>query len=976
MVSPTLKHAAELATAIPTMVEVGAVLEDHVADVDEYIDAAILLGGIRGAKAVKDKLMRTYRETGVQPRDILKDIQQDPTILPDLLSDNKEIPTTYRPQPEPPKAEPPTVEPPTAEPPKAGSLQAAQKEILSRVVQTETKKPWPTLSELYTQYIDNLNPIKQAEREASPTGKEAVAGPYMLERLTRGIFGKGQQFINFGPFDADTYEKVGKSYTEAMKPVENELDAFRAFMVSKRAIELEGQGVITGVNVDAAKTVVKESPKKYETVFRERLAYRDALVNYLQQSGVLSTKTVEAMREMHKDYVPFFRFFEDRERASTSTKVFNPIKALKGSERPIIDPFESDIKDTFLLLSLAEKNFARQAFVALGPKFAEKIDTPVRPIKLTEQEIKRIGGTTEGITEEIATIFRSFTDPLKKDETVVYHEGKRSVYRVNPGVAEAFNASDRTSANFLMNMLNTPAVLLRAGTVLNPDFFMRNFMRDAVSSFVYAGSNPIKTLKGAKSLIMKDEVYQKWLAGGGANATLVAIDRNYIQAELFKLNRETGIMEKAWNVAKLPVEMLQMASELVENATRLGAAYTPLKQAKTKAAIQAAAFLSREATVDFSRHGADPVFREYTKMAAFMNPGIQGIDRLFRALHDDPLGVTAKGFAAVTIPSLLLWWANHDDPRWPRIPQWERDLYHIVMTENTIYRIPKSFELGIMFGTVPERLLEAFLTDHPEALKDLDKTLISAFGVNTIPTWTAPIIEQFANRSLFTGNPLIPADREGLLPEYQYTPYTTEAAKALGAIIGAFPGMGDRARHDEDTFIGGTARALTTPILIENYLRSWTGGLGLYTLQLADKMLRETHVLPDPVKPTAALSDVPFIRAFVVRYPSATAQPIQNFYDTYYAKKQVYDTFIKLSKEGDMNAALKVRTIDKSAWNEMAQIREALTQQSQIIHLINKNPTLTATDKRQLIDTLYFRMIELSEFGNKTMADLDRFMKP
>ena len=275
-----------------------------------------------------------------------------------------------------------------------------------------------------------------------------------------------------------------------------------------------------------------------------------------------------------------------------------------------------------------------------------------------------------------------------------------------------------------------------------------------------------------------------------------------------------------------------------------------------------------------------------------------------------------------------------------------------------------------MFGSLPERMLEAYESDHPGAMRDLEKSILSTFIPNMIPTVAAPIVDQFANRSLFTGAPLIPAAQEKMLPEYQYTEYTTELAKAIGQIMGAFPGMRDRSLRDEDTFIGGVARALTTPILVENYVRSWTGGLGQYTLQLADKALRETGVLPDPVKPLDTLSDLPVIKAFVIRYPSASAQSIQDFYDDYFASKRLYDTKMMLAKEGDLDAFDKVQNIDPMAWDSMAGIRDTIADQAKLIRLIYKNPDLTPEDKRQIIDATYGRMIELAKVGNDAMRDL------
>jgi hypothetical protein len=139
---------------------------------------------------------------------------------------------------------------------------------------------------------------------------------------------------------------------------------------------------------------------------------------------------------------------------------------------------------------------------------------------------------------------------------------------------------------------------------------------------------------------------------------------------------------------------------------------------------------------------------------------------------------------------------------------------------------------------------------------------------------------------------------------------------------------------------------------------------------LADKALREADVLPDPVKPLDTLSDLPVIKAFVIRYPSASAQSIQDFYDDYFASKRLYDTKMMLAKEGDLDAFDKVQNIDPMAWDSMAGIRDTIADQAKLIRLIYKNPDLTPEDKRQIIDATYGRMIELAKVGNDAMRDL------
>ena len=214
---------------------------------------------------------------------------------------------------------------------------------------------------------------------------------------------------------------------------------------------------------------------------------------------------------------------------------------------------------------------------------------------------------------------------------------------------------------------------------------------------------------------------------------------------------------------------------------------------------------------------------------------------------------------------------------------------------------------------------------------------------------------------------------EKWLPEYQYLPYTTEAAKVLGRIVGAFPGLRDTSISADSPVAGGVARALSSPVLIENYVRGWSGTLGTYALHIADEALRKTGVLPDPIQPTATLADIPVIRAFVVRYPSATTQSIQDFEDAYRANRVYYDTWLAKAKEGDVNAAMRIQSLGgQRMFVNLDGIAKTIQEHNKVIREVYQNPQMTASDKRQLIDTMYYRMIELGQAGKAALANIDR----
>lgn len=1017
IVSATVPTTAE----IGTMVALGAALEGHVPTAQDFIDAAVLIGGATAVGRVAGKLRNIYVRTGVPPQEVARQAQHDATIKQDILSRDVEMPKAFEkldeaPTPLTPGKVEPKVDPklletlpvlgeagkvepkitlpapakpsaPPAQPPKPpqppalpgkGPSPDPQAAILDRIGVSEKASRLPSWDDVYTAVVDDLHPIKLFEKALrGDKDPKTVVGPYELARLTRGAYGMADHFIEHGTFNFATRATTGKALKDVLKPVEKDLDGFRAYAVAERAIELEKRGIQTGVPMVDAQAVVNAGRGKYGQVLKELQDYQTELVTYLRDAGVISPEQFSAMLEANKNYVPFYRLAGDEfgapGTAGRGFAVRNPIKGIKGSESKIVDPIESIIKNTYLYITIAERNNVGRAMHRLvreNPDAAaalgvEVVKTPVRPIQITAKEtgadmvaqFLREHGIDVQLADTI-TVFRGQRQPVGPDQIRFFENGKPVTLRVPEAVAQAMKGMDHHSFNLLTKILAVPAKGLRAGTVLSPEFMARNFTRDQLSAFInsVSGFRPIwDTISGFGSLMKKDEHYQNWLKAGGANSAFVSIDRQYIQNNIFKLSQETGLMRSTWNVVRSPLELLRVMSETIENSTRLG----EFKRATAEGGnMRKAAMASREVTLDFQRVGAQ--MRALNMVSAFLNPGIQGMDRIVRAFKDRPVETTVKVAAGVTLPSILLWVANHDDPRWKEIPQWQKDLFWIVMTDDAIYRIPKPFELGVLFGSVPERILEAYFTDNPDAFKDFRQSVLEGMVPNYLPTFAQPVIEHFANRSTFTGNPIVPSHIEGLLPEYRYTEYTHEVTKMLGSAIAAFPGM----KH----------ASIASPAVIENYWRAWTGGLGMYLLDAADRALVAAGVTPDPVKPAATLADLPIIKAFVVRYPSSQAQSIQSFYDKYYERKQVYDTVLALARDGNIEAMRKEYALAPGAMANLDGMREALTNLSKMIRLIHKNPEFTPDEKRQLIDSLYMQMILIAREGNKAIEEIDKVM--
>lgn len=979
----------------------------------DFVNGAKTLTEGDAPMGVQQKLLRTWEERGVHPSEMAADAAADPVLKQRMLSkDPQDLPyssetvvdingkrTTIRDgkvvdgEGGKPPAEPP--KPP--EPPEPGSFEAAQKAVLDKISVggKDTQRPW-NLDRLYTETIDDLHPIKGVSEDA-----------YQLARLTRGQFGKASYFLERGTFDFGTLKDTGKPLREILEPVSKDLNGLRAYLTSRRAVEIEASGRKSGIDLAAAEQVVAEGGARYGKIADELVGYQQAVLKYLKDSGVLSEEAFAAMTEANKHYVPFYRVLDEGvggPKGGGSLGPGSPIKRLKGSERDIVDPLESIIKNTYAYISVAERSDAGMALIDALKAQGEKVTTH-RPKAAAETvQYLRENGVRNADPAALADMIENAG---ASDGTVIrgWRDGVRHEVKVNdPELVIAFQNIDRSTAGLLTKILSVPSRSLRAGTVVLPDFIARNLIRDFITAFINSKGvfTPIDSLKGLYSVLRKDQHWENWVKGGGSNSAMAALDRAYLQESLTSLAGETGLMSRAWNVIKNPVDTtlrpLQMVSELIEGATRVGEFRKNAGLNASKSQIQEAAFASREVTLDFARMGAK--MRAWSMVTAFFNPSLQGMDRVVRGFIDRPANTLLKIAGGVTLPSVLLWWANKDDKRVQDLPQWQKDMTWIIPTDDwqpisgadaagkpahlvrerggkwefnngVIYRIPKPFEVGVIFGSGVERFLDWQFANNPHAFEQFGKSMVEALTPSVLPTFAIPLGEQFANRSTFSDRTLIPADMEKHLPEYQYTPYTTQLSRKLGQVVAAFPGIRE-ASVDPGNPAGPAARAVSSPILIENYVRAWTGGLGMYALQAADAALRKAGVLPDPVAPTPTLADIPFVKAFIVRYPSAGLQPIQDFYDDHEKQQRFFKTWMARAQEGDTEAMARIQDAGgPMVFMQLDAFKETLSEHSKMIRDIYKNPGMPADEKRQLIDGLYYAMIEMGRAGR----DIQRSVK-
>lgn len=853
-------------------------------------------------------------------------------------------------------------------------FQTPEENILDKIsVGDKEKRGQPlTWDGFYKAAVDKLDPIRRITDAMQKGNKSDVLNDtYKLMRNQAGNYGRAQQFLEQATYDFKTYKNTGKSLKAILEPVKENLNSFRAYAASRRAIELNDRGINSGMPIADAKQVIAAGAKRFEPIFKELNDYQNSVLKYLKDSGVLTDEQVKSMKGANQSYVPFYRVMDDENfglSGGAAAKVKNPIMKIKGSDRDIIDPIESIVRNTYSFVSIAEKNAALKSFYDGAIKsgapddYFTKQSALIKPTKVSEAEMNAFL-QKEGITQmpqDTLTVFRAMRTPLAKDEIGFFDKGKWTVLKVDPDLAEAFNGTPRSMHGLLFKMMALPAKMLRYG-LIEPAFIIRHLERNTLSATVIGskGTIPFENLyKGMFSYFKRDELYENWLKSGGKVSALSGVTRDDVQDEVKRLTDQApdaNFLNKAWNIAKTPFDVIHAAQQSLENINRLGAYKTALQGlAVDKANIIDAGYYSRNIAPDPSRIGAQTGL--WNSVTALANTEIQHTAQLIDAFRTRPIPTLAKGFAFITLPTLINWAVNHNSDQYKEAAAWERDAFWIMPVGGYSLRIPKPFFMGFLFATVPERILDAVAGNDKggNGLKEMVKDMFEQATPNTIPTALTPILEQITNHSMFRGTPLVPDHLMQQLPEYRYSEYTSELTKAVGKLVSYVP------------FVGRTSSA--SPVVIDNYLRAWTGTMGTYVKEAADAALRKSGVLPDPLLPASSLADIPFVRAFVMRYPSAQAESIQRFQNDYRDMSMVTNSYKALMKQGQVAQARDLALNNPSAFVKLDSINKALNEQNQLVRALYKNPAIKPDEKRQLIDSTYYQMIQIARAGNNMIG--------
>lgn len=1033
--APVMGAAAGAGAELVAMTTVGSALEGHLPHAQDFIDGAIVIGGLHAAghlvgQAPTDaKLRNIFSQTGETPQQIVEAAQRDVELKQNLIAGNaqepvqatptslthdvaKEAPTTEngaetlaatptgdekvvgtKTDLVPKTAEEMGIETPI-EPSTPGDLDklsdeyTARSDILEKIgiSADPTKKTFgEKWDDFYARNVDFLDPLNVAIKSAIAKGADIATSAYDLGRLAAAHMDKTRSFLEFGTRDAETGEINGEGLNKIYKGTpDGDLDGLRAYAMAKQAIDLSNRGIQPWANFDkvGAQRLVDATAGKFEATNQRRIAFSNRVLEYARDKGLFSQDQINAMNEANPNYSPSNRVMEADD-FTGKVPGGSAVKKIYGSEKNIVDPILQTYKNTEAIIKRSLVNETRSTFVD-NMKEGGLLGTGEEGEDVSDKYLVKVD-SRKLIFSEGGTVVGTTSKPLADNQIALYRDGVREVYEGSPGVIDSLKRldGDTTAMDLTTKVLRGFSNAVRLGVVSNPAFGLAHFFRSQIMSSVYSktGMLPFQSLLSLGDFMNKSDMYQQWVYDGGATGSLFKMNETYLEGnKVFDANKDAPFIGKAWNSIKKPFEASEAFIKLTDNLSR----FTEYKRSIAEGVGRTeAAMRSRDVVPDYAKCGLQrSVLRTGV---AFIGAHINSLDRMAEAFQEDPTGTTMK-MGVITAMSAALWYVNKDDDAIQTLPDWQKNTYWNINvsrfspnykpgTEATVLRLPKPWAPGIMFGSGAEVALDSFFKDNPKEFGHFATTMAKSVFPELIPNMAQPIMDQYSNKQAFTGRPLVPQYQQELLPEMQYSPYTSETAKQIAKLIGYVPLVKD---------LGPSTDPLASPAVVENYIKSWGGTMGGWALKLSDNLQRAGSAAASGAGVAGTANsfwnsskaepwqDTAVLHQFVSRYPSFSNQGVQDFYENRDEADKAFNSYKGLAKTGDMDAAEKMAIAHPEMQMRLDDISKAISAARKTFSNIQENPDIPAVEKRQNLDTILFQIGSMAKEGNQMMNDFKK----
>lgn len=871
----------------------------------------------------------------------------------------------------------------------------------------------PTVAERFAAFRENWKrKVEQQVFDHFASIKDVSKDGYVQARMTTSLGTQIESLIKYGaPVWNDGIMGVeGKSLTDVFAPVASEMDSFMGWMVANRAARLKKEGrenLFTDAEIAAAQKlnegVMPDGSKRaatYKQVFEDFARFKKAVLDFAQEGGIIDPESRSAWE--NADYIPFYRVKDglDAVRSARNNSGLagqsSGIKTLKGGKANIGDPVENIMRNFIHLIDAAQKN--RAADMILQDMAKARLAHKLTPEEVARLEKRQGDELTEVLAQdkELAAQCGPLTDSQKKVIAATFNptefnyvrvqkDGKSLYYSVeDPMLLDALTGMWKQDGRQgpVWKLLRGTRRLLTTGVTSMPDFMLRNFLRDTLHAWTIehqSGYRPlVDSLAQIKNTFNVDEDTKQLLAAGSAfmgsgyrlgnsgeeaaKALNKVLDKYGMDKKAFQDSvLDTGEKLKAF-VGKLR-EGYEHAGSAAENAARL-AVY---KKMRAKGFSHREAAFAAKDLMDFTVRGQSQLIQSLCETVPFLGARLAGLHRLGRGAVKNPRAFAAKGMT-IALASMALYALNQalnpDD--WDKMEDWEKDTYFHFWVDGEHFRLPKPFEVGFIFGTIPERMMEQLITDKSGGVfaSRVFAGIWDQLAFNPFPQAVRPLVEQVANKDFFRETPIVGMGMDRKAPVDQFDARTSLTVRAMASFMDALltPVMGKTG-----------ADVLRSPKRLEHLVNGYFGGLGAFVLGASDMVLRPLG--NEPQAPERKLGELPIIRSFYGGSGEKRTRYESELYEVMKQGNKLHASLKQIAEEGGNVSAAKAEL----SHDDIVALanRKGLTALTKAFGKLNKaaekvriNRVMSSSDKQRELDNIQRRKNILAQRAMKRVESM------
>lgn len=748
------------------------------------------------------------------------------------------------------------------------------------------------------------------------------------------------------------FEPIGERYR----------NDYYTYAIGKREIKLAQQGRRGFYNLsmqDPAR-IVAEFERKYpffKNVHDNYKLFNQRMVQMAIDSGLITKEQGDVFMDM--DYVPYYRYAEPKEGVSefsksmaakahaslTDPNVFE--RELEGGTLKLGDMYENITRNASMIISASLKNYAMQ-------KTADALD-----------QAEKMGGPKSW--------GRKAVEGEAGQTITFYKNGEKVRYKIDdPALWSAVSGLTQKQKEGWIKGLEIVAGFLRSGVTLSPGFQLANLWRGKIDAYVKTGIEPHRfdrTIKAIRDVYAGDKDVERFKLVSGMGGFLYGADSESMAKNLkrgYRINDGGGpVMQKIGDRFMQGVQALEKTGEASEMAERI----VIMRKMMENGMSEKEAIFQGLNLINFGRRGAggsnvmSALVNFLIPTVPFLNARIQGLYKM----AEDPnmpgsvrqqalVEMAGRGLLVTAGSMAMALLAMQDEDRWDNETVVEKVTNDIIYIGDYKLRIPKAFEIGAIFGTIPVMAVDAIRQqDGSDFATAAGHIVLSTFAFNPVPQGVLPVFEVIGNYDTFRGAPVEGISLQRLPEEMRAYSSTPELYKWLSRNGGAMVGL--------------------SPVQIQQLFEGYTGTIGSSLIATTDVIASATGAIPE--KPDGvfgnafadSLTNIAGLNRFIREDGTGASRFVSDFYALKRDVDQTYTAIRDAATDGnraeidkllgEKGKAVGFRTYFNGVSRQLTDVNKAMD-------VIRRDPNMSSSQKKEELLRLRKLKVELTRKVVKT----------